>query len=79
MAAVNVNMELDEETACKHQTRYYTKDVETMVEDYLGNVSKVNVKSYCIITDIGFKNKSIDFIIDTAENVDKAEFKKLLK
>lgn len=79
MAAVNVNMELDEETACKHQTRYYTKDVETMVEDYLGNVSKVNVKSYCIITDIGFKNKSIDFIIDTAENVDKAEFKKILK
>lgn len=79
MAAVNVNMELDEETACKHQARYYTQDVETIVEDYLGNVSKVSVKSYCIITDIGFKNKSIDFIIDTAENLDKSGLKKLLK
>lgn len=79
MAAVNVKMELDEETACKHQTRYYTKDEETMVEDYLGNVSKVSVKSYCIITDIGFKNNSIDFIIDTAENLDKSGLNKLLK
>lgn len=79
MEAFNVNLELDEDTACKHQTRYYTKDIETTVTDYLGTSTKIFVKSFCLITDIGFKNDPTHHYIDLLNSTSHSEAKELFK